>query len=355
MIVLCITRCLALCSVVVLFAGCTVLPTVLPKKASVEIVPKQQVPLVGKAHRDTLISGGQSPEVMLVPAGQFMMGSPEDEPGRYANESPQHYVNIAQSFLLGLTEVTVAQFRQFVQATDYQTDGERDSGSFFRDASAEKGRWRLSQHMNWRLDHEGNPSLDDNPVVHVSWNDAQTYLAWLSEETGKHYRLPSEAELEYVNRAGSTGLYWWGEGSPVEKLANIRGDKDKSVANPLTWEHTELELNHALADGDVPLAFVNYGDGHHGVAPVGTFGRNSFGLYDTTGNVWEWAEDCWHDNYNDAPRDGSAWVEDNSCEYRVVRGGSFYCFPRHVRSANRWRQWPDFRNMFIGFRIARDL
>ncbi|WP_455217744.1 formylglycine-generating enzyme family protein, partial [Kaarinaea lacus] len=191
---------------------------------------------VKEIRQDSLASGGYAPKIVSIPPGQFMMGSPDDEPGRYYNEGPQHLVTFMKPFYLGLTEVTVGQFRQFVEATGYQTDAERNTGSFLRDITEENAPWRLRKDVNWRMDHEGKPSNDKNPVVHVSWNDAQAYLAWLSKETGNEYRLPSEAELEYSNRAGSEGLYWWGEGSPQDNLTNVRGDKDKAVANPKTWE-----------------------------------------------------------------------------------------------------------------------
>lgn len=308
-----------------------------------------------KVHQDAFDAGGQGPRLILIPAGNFLMGSPEEEAGRYANEGPQHKVVFEKPFFLGLTEVTVGQFRRFVEATGYKTDGERNTGSFMRDDSIKFGKWRLRKEVNWRQNHEGKPSLDENPVVHVSWYDAQAYLAWLSKESGKTYRLPSEAELEYSNRAGSGGQFWWGESSPMEKLVNIRGDKDKAVANPLTWKHTPIERQYAFNEGDTPEIFEGYGDGFHGLAPVGNFSANPFGLYDTAGNVWEWVQDCWHENYNGAPSDGSAWVDNKKCGKRIVRGGSFYCYPRHVRSANRWERWPEFRNMYIGFRVARDL
>jgi len=305
-------------------------------------------------HQDTLASGGYGPRLILIPEGHFLMGSPEGEPGRYTNEGPQHEVSFERPFYLGLTEVTVGQYRRFVKATGYLTDGERNTGSYIRDDTVERGPWRLRPEINWRMDHEGNPSHDDNPVVHVSWYDAQAYLAWLSKETGKIYRLPSEAELEYGNRAGSGGQFWWGESTPAEKLVNIRGDKDKLVANPRTWEHTPVEIQYAFKEGDTPEIFEGYGDGFHGLAPVGSFSPNPFGLFDTTGNVWEWVQDCWHNDYIGAPTDGSAWVDKENCAMRIVKGGSFYCFPRHMRSANRWERWAEFRNMYIGFRVARD-
>lgn len=334
-------------------AGCAALSGTTELEPVADAIKRQNL-VEAKPHRDMLRSGGVGPQITLIPAGQFMMGSPQSEVGRYNNEGPQHVVNIARPFLLGVTEVTLAQFRHFVESSNYETDGERNSGSFLRDPDAERGRWRLKQDVNWRFDHEGKLSREENPVVHVSWNDAQAYLAWLSRETGERYRLPSEAELEYANRAGSQGAYWWGEGAPLKQLANIRGDGDEAVANPLTWKHTGQELGFLRRVGDLPLTFKSYSDGFNGLAPVANFSANPFGLFDTAGNVWEWTQDCWHFNYRKAPTDGSAWVE-KICDHRVVRGGSYYCFPTHVRSANRWSRWPEFRNMYIGFRVARDL
>jgi formylglycine-generating enzyme required for sulfatase activity len=302
--------------------------------------------------QDNLQSGGQGPPLVQVPAGRFVMGSPEDEAGRYPDEGPQHTVVFAQAFLLGKTEVTVAQFRTFVQATGYKTDAEKNTGSFLRDPTT--GNWSLKGGINWRFDHVGKPNQDNNPVVHVSWQDATAYVQWLSKETRQHYRLPSEAELEYANRAGSQQPYWWGNHAPPAKSVNVKGDRDYRVADSRLWEHTTTEQQYAFREGETPIYFQDYGDGYHGLAPAGNFAPNAFGLFDTTGNVWEWVQDCWHKNYEGAPTDGSAWTT-GSCEQRIVRGGSFYCYPRHVRSANRWPRWPEFRNMYIGFRVARDL
>ena len=331
-----------------LLAGCAGQNAVVQSGAKISPVEKETV-------QDVLANGGFGPKLVKIPAGQFIMGSPENEPGRYNNEGPQHLVTFKKPFYLGLTEVSVGQFRRFVEATGYLTDGERNNGSYMRDNTIKNAPWRFRENVNWRMDHEGKVSIDDNPVVHVSWNDAQAYLAWLSKETGQKYRLPSEAELEYGNRAGSDGMFWWGEGSPQDNLTNVRGDKDRAFANPVTWERTPGEVSHAFAEGNTAELFKDFGDGFHGLAPVGNFSPNPFGLHDTTGNVWEWAEDCWHDNYVDAPTDGSAWIKGSDCVQRVIRGGSYYCYPRHVRSANRWVHWPEMRTMHIGFRVARDL
>jgi formylglycine-generating enzyme required for sulfatase activity len=159
------------------------------------------------------------------------------------------------------------------------------------------------------------------PVVNVSWDDAQAYLAWLSKETKKTYRLLSEAEWEYVARARSTTPYWWG---------NAIG-RDRA------------NCSHCGSDWD-----------NKSTAPVGSFAANSFELYDTAGNVSEWVQDCWNESYEGAPKDGTAWISGN-CGRRVVRGGSWYTGPVRLRSA--FRDWaePDYRLSAIGFRVARTL
>lgn len=291
--------------------------------------------------------------MVIVPAGRFVMGSPENESGRYANEGPPHHVTFDRPFALGLHEVTVGEFRRFVEASGYVTRAEGGEGSFFRDPAS--GEWRLEPTLNWRFDSAGRPAVDALPVVHVSWDDARAYARWLSAQSGAHYRLPSEAELEYANRAGSRSAFPWGEGAPPTPLANIKGEKDRAVTAPHLWPHTADEERYALREGETPRYFHGYGDGFGAPAPVASFPPNAFGLHDTAGNVWEWAADCWHADYHGAPADGSAWLEGGDCAQRVVRGGSWYCYPRHIRAANRWARWPIFRNMYIGFRLARDL
>jgi formylglycine-generating enzyme required for sulfatase activity len=307
----------------------------------------------GKRIEDRLRDGSAGPQLVVVPAGIFEMGSPHDEHGRYADEGPLHKVYFARPFALGHTEVTVGQFRKFVESTGYVTSAERGEGSLLREANS--GDWRLREEINWRHDQSGSPAEDHLPVVHVSWQDAQAYIKWLSGQTGEQYRLPSEAEFEYANRAGSQTAFWWGGYSPPVQVANLRGEIDvrmmpKAIRTPL-----ETEVEYVLREGPTPLVFHNYNDDAPGVSPVASYRPNAFGLHDTTGNVWEWTQDCWHENYEGAPADGRAWVEGNRCGERVIRGGSWYCFPRHARSANRWAERRFFRNMYIGFRVARDL
>lgn len=279
------------------------------------------------------------------------MGSPDDEDGRYGDESPQHRVSFAQPFALGRTETTVGQFREFVAATGYVTDAEQWHGSYWRSPTALD--WELIN-ANWRHDSRGIDATDDLPVVHVTWNDAQAYVNWLSAQTGRTYRLPSEAEFEYANRAGTTSRFWWGNQRPRAPVANLRGAQDRALADG-SWPFTAQEYRYIQAEGEQPLEFSGYGDGYWWPTPAGSLATNAFGVYDTTGNVWEWTADCWHESYVNAPHDGKAWVDGGDCESRVVRGGSYYCAPRHVRSANRWRRWTVIRAMYLGFRVARDV
>ena len=158
----------------------------------------------------------------------------------------------------------------------------------------------------------------------VSWHDARAYAKWLSEKTGKAYRLPSESEWEYVSRSGTDTRYWWGE-EIVEGKANCDGCGSE-------WDNKST-------------------------SPVGRFSANGFGLYDTLGNVWEWVEDCWHGNYEGAPVDGSAWLasNDGNCDQRVLRGGSWVNLPYFLRSADRGRSFSSEGDGDTGFRLARTL
>ncbi len=306
----------------------------------------------GQQFNEVLRSGGVTPEMVVIPSGQFLMGSPASEEGRYPDESPQHAVRIDKPFALGRTEVTVAQFRAFVDATGYVTTAENGEGSMLRDPAS--GHWRMREGLSWRHDQSGNPAQAELPVVHVSYDDAQAYITWLAKETGKSYRLPTEAELEYANRAGTTTAFWWGDSAPTDKVGNLRGEGDMVLMAAMIRKPTRDEVEYIQKEGFTPETFYGYNDGFGGLAPVASFKANPFGLHDTTGNVWEWTQDCYQDDYVDAPTDGSARTT-ATCGQRVLRGGSWYCFPRHARSANRWSERPFFRNMYVGFRVARDI
>ena len=229
------------------------------------------------------------PEMVVVPAGRFRMGCVSGRNCQDA-EVPVHEVEVS-AFALGVYEVTFEAYERFVQAT------------------------RRDRPNDWGWGRGGRP------VINVSWEDATAYAAWLSEETGEEYRLPSESEWEYAARAGSTTRYTWGDDIGRNR-ANCDGCRSR-------WDRT---------------------------APAGSFAANTWGLHDMHGNVWEWVEDCWHENYARAPRDGSAWTSGGNCGRRVVRGGSWSDDPRSLRSADRLGLDADFlRSGSIGFRVARTL
>jgi formylglycine-generating enzyme required for sulfatase activity len=229
----------------------------------------------------------------------------------------------------------VAQFREFVRASGYKPESVTQGGASVYDERT--GVMRDVSNATWQDDYAGHPATDNLPVVNISWSDAHAYVQWLSQRTGKKFRLPSEAEFEYALRAGSTTRYWWGSGTPKTKVENLTGSADRSPSGR-RWSH----------------AFQGYGDGYWGPAPVMSFAPNAFGLYDMDGNVSEWMEDCWHDNYVRAPVDGSAWVNPG-CGTRVIRGGSWGSSPEQANSAYRQGADASIRSGRVGFRIVREL
>lgn len=290
----------------------------------------------GQLIRDHFLKGGTwAPESVVVLAGSFMMGSTEFDQGRVENELPQHRVTFRRGFAIGQREVSVAEFRVFINQTKYRTDAERFGSSTVYDQYS--GRLMSKSGVHWQMDYEGSPAKPDDPVIHVSWNDANAYVDWLAKGTGKSYRLPSESEFEYALRGGTTTKYWWGNGSPDKVVENLTGDGDSSRGRR-RWS----------------VAFSNYTDKYWGPAPVASFLPNPFGLYDIGGNVGEWVRDCWHDSYVRAPQDGSAWINPG-CTDRVIRGGYWASSPENTRSPYRLFAKPDYRDARTGFRIARDL
>lgn len=278
---------------------------------------------------------GSGPRMRVIPVGRFQMGAPESEPGRNPAEGPQRSVRIRRGFALALSEITVADFALFVQASAYQTDAERlGSSAAYQERS---GRVTRTRGVSWRDNFKGDAAKDKLPVVHVSFNDASAYARWLSERTGQRYRLPTEAEFEYALRAGTTTRFWWGDDSPKDLVENVTGERDRS--------RSRREWN---------AAFAGYGDGFWGPAPVRSFKPNPFLLYDMGGNVSEWVEDCWHDSYARAPDNSSAWVNPG-CTRRVIRGGSWGNPPDEQRSAYRMGVAAEVRGARVGFRVAREL
>ncbi|HHJ19935.1 MAG TPA: formylglycine-generating enzyme family protein [Gammaproteobacteria bacterium] len=242
----------------------------------------------GDTFQDTLEDGTLGPKMLRISPGKFMMGSPETEEGGHRDERPQHEVTIEKPFALGVFPVTFTEYDHFATATG-------------RELPADQGWGRALR-----------------PVINITCEDAEAYCSWLNTQTSRTYRLPTEAEWEYAARGGTTSKYWWGD-HLGESLANCDGCGSD-------WDETET-------------------------SPVGSFQPNPFGLYDIHGNVWEWCQDWWHNNYEGAPTDGSAWLEDGE-KVRVVRGGSWINNPLSVRAAVRSEFHPRLHITVIGMRIC---
>jgi formylglycine-generating enzyme required for sulfatase activity len=231
------------------------------------------------------------PEMVVVPAGEFIMGSPPSEEDHSKHEEPQHKVLFAKLFAIAKFDVTFAEW----------------------DACVSVGGCRRTPDAGW--------GRDTRPVTNVDWDEAQQYVAWLSRMTGNAYRLLTEAEWEYAARAGTTTAYHWGD-EIGKNNANCKGCGSQ-------WDSKQT-------------------------SPVGSFRPNAFGLYDMHGNVWEWVEDCWHENYNGAPTDGSAWTGDD-CNSHVDRGGSWVSGQEALRAAHRDWLTTGYRAGSLGFRVGRAL
>jgi formylglycine-generating enzyme required for sulfatase activity len=289
----------------------------------------------GQGFTDALGLAARGPEMVVVPHGAFRMGSEENETGAEDNERPAHTVRFDRGFAMSRTEITVGQFRQFVDVTGYRTTATRRGFSLAYDELS--GNFVRRSNVDWSSAYDGARARDDLPVVHVSARDADAYAKWLSERSGQHYRVAGEAEFEYALRAGSRTRYPWGDGGPPKGIGNLTGALDRSPSGR-DWAN----------------AFPNYGDGYWGPAPVGRFAPNAFGLHDLDGNVSEWVADCWHDSYRRAPANGGAWVNPG-CRTRVVRGGAWASAPEQTRSAWRAPVGLETTNARIGFRVVRDL
>jgi formylglycine-generating enzyme required for sulfatase activity len=245
----------------------------------------------------------ECPQMVVVPAGRFLMGSPDTEPKRDGDEGPQQEVTIPSPFAVGKFEVTFDEWDACLAA---------GGCNGYRPSDVGWGRGK-------------------RPVVIVSWDDAQAYVAWLSSKTGRPYRLLSEAEWEFAARAGSTTMYSWG---------------------------STISTDQANYDGSLPLPGTAPGEIRHQTVPVDSFAPNGFGLHSMHGNVWEWVADCYQRRYADMPeatRRTAARRDAPQCETRVFRGGSWGDGAHVLRAANRGRYEPFIRNTNGGFRVARSL
>jgi formylglycine-generating enzyme required for sulfatase activity len=237
-------------------------------------------------------------DMILIPAGTFLMGSPEDEPERSDNEGPQHEVSVP-TFFMGRYPITQAQWRVVAEFPQVSRELDPDPSNF-------KG--------------------DNRPVEQVSWYDAIEFCDRLSNQIGRSYLLPSEAEWEYACRAGTQTPFYFGK-TLMTSIANY--------------------------DGNFTYNNEPYGENREETASIDCFGiANAFGLCDMHGNVWEWCQDHWHHNYEDAPADGSAWLTEEEYMNRVLRGGSWFDLVWDCRSASRIDTSPEQYNDFIGFRVT---
>ncbi|GAA4418983.1 hypothetical protein GCM10023187_52940 [Nibrella viscosa] len=265
------------------------------------------------------------PAMVFVRGGTFPMGSNEND-----NEKPIHYVTVSD-FMMGKYEVTVAEFEQFIEATRYLTDAEKEGHSYRWNGK----EWEKWSGVNWRCDAEGkvrSPIESNHPVIHVSWNDADAYCLWLSRRTGKRYRLPTEAEWEYACGNGSAHTkYSWGNEDPSG--TNGGNIADQSGRRKFNWS--------GIAS--------NYDDGYATTAPVGSYTPNKLGLFDMSGNIWEWCQD-WYGSYS-----GSSSVNPQgpgSGTNRVMRGGSWDSGSQYYLSTFRTGHKPAHRGCFVGFRVV---
>jgi formylglycine-generating enzyme required for sulfatase activity len=264
------------------------------------------------------------PEMVVIPPGRFVMGSPKDEDGRLDREGPQREVTIPRAIAVGKFEITRGQFERFAQEANRPLgEGCYALGS---------GKWGMQADKHRR--NPGFAQTDDHPVVCIDWNDARAYVAWLSRKSGKTYRLLTEAEWEYAARATTTMARHWGKGFDPDgcRYANIA---DTTAKQTLPGQPT-----------------ANCSDSHVFTAPAGHFLPNPFGLHDMLGNVWEWVEDCWNESYAGAPNDGSAWTS-GDCSRRVLRGGAWNFTPSFARAALRGRYDAGYRSNHGGVRVAR--
>ncbi|AZE06281.1 Formylglycine-generating enzyme family protein [Pseudomonas chlororaphis] len=250
------------------------------------------------------------PEMVVLPAGSFVMGTPEDEVGREPDEGPQHTVTFNKAFAMSRFHVTAGELDAYI----------RETGTVIKDGDERPGR--LCQASKPR--YEQGPR---QPAVCVDYADVQAYARWLSKKTGQHYRMVSEAEREYAARAGSSG----------------------SFPFPFDEEGQYQITQHANTYGPK--------DGYSYSAPVGSYPPNAFGMYDMHGNVYEWVADCWHPDYVGAPADGRAWMEESGgvCLDAQIRGNDWGEAPVFSRSGNRNSRKREVRGDWLSFRVVREL
>jgi formylglycine-generating enzyme required for sulfatase activity len=310
--------------------GCAGTP---PQAASLSLDVDKTLSLpaeCGLKPKDSFRECKNCPEMVVVPSGEFLMGSSKDDIDNglaAANEAPQHKVKVAETFAIGRFEVTRDQYAAFVNETGYRGSG--------RCVTFEQNIPKERENRSFLM--PGYVQGGNHPAVCVSWTDAQAYVAWLSRSTGKAYRLPSEAEYEYAARAGGTARYAFGD--DASDLCRFANGADQSAKN---------------AGLPQDASYMPCNDGYAFTAPVGSRAPNAFALHDLIGNVWEWTADCYADDYSSAPSDVAIRSLAN-CAMRTVRGGDWFSGPSSLRPAVRAKAGPDAHHDDIGFRVVRML
>ena len=262
------------------------------------------------------------PAMTILPAGRFEQGSSAADGDASDFELPRHPVVIPHAIAMSTTETTLGEYREFVTATHREASG----------CATYDGHWDFRRDASWQ--DPGFAQTDRHPAACVSWDDAQAYAGWLSEKTGHAYRLPSSAEWEYAARAGGSAAQPWSGAAAACAAANVA---DETAAQQFSGWRVFPCID----------TYVN-------TAPVASFAANDFGLYDLFGNVFEWVQDCWHDDYSGAPADGSART-DGDCTEREMRGGSWFSPPQYVTASYRNRFDHAYRSSSVGLRLVREL
>jgi sulfatase modifying factor 1 len=309
------------CLIAILFLSACAEQKSEAKKKQLDLATANDMP----KQADHEIIGKDGAKMLLIPAGNFMMGSSTE--GR-ADEEPVHQVSL-DAFYLDKYEVTNKLFQKFVRETSYETTAEKEGRAA---AVTSGGEWEVIPGANWRKPEGGKTVFESNreehPVVSISWYDAEAYCRWADK------RLPTEAEFEYASRAGTRTIYWWGDGNPgSQRVANIA---DESAKRQFP---------------DLPI-MAGYDDGYERSAPVGSFDPNPWGLHDMIGNVSEWTAD-WYDEdyYRNSPERNPTGPF--SGKYKVLRGGSWHNGPLSVRAAYRRNSQPGYRYDHFGYRCAK--
>ncbi|MGE4004247.1 MAG: formylglycine-generating enzyme family protein, partial [Planctomycetaceae bacterium] len=264
--------------------------------------------------------------MVRIPAGSFRMGAAAGDADAQDDEKPQHNVTISRSFLMAAGEVTIGQYRRFIEESGHQGAG----GYRF---DADRRRFVLSDKNGWN--RTGLNETDDHPVVNVSWNDALAFCRWLSKKEGTTYRLPSEAEWEYACRAETTTRF-------------ASGDSEDNMFIVGNFAHDAVETLLRPDDED------NWDDGYPLTAPSGLFQPNRFGLFDMHGNVWEWCQDSYSSSAYGNSKKTDPTGPDETGEFRVARGGSWAHAPKTARSSDRMAFKATDRNLLVGFRVVRE-